>query len=57
MKLILTRLFSLLSFIFLPAILQAEEPSNGTLIMISSIGGWFILWSLFIYLRRIIKPF
>jgi hypothetical protein len=37
--------------------LQAEEPSNGTLIMISSIGGWFILWSLFIYLRRIIKPF
>lgn len=48
----LSHLLPLLVFMSLPAFLHAEEPSSGTLIMISSIGGWLLCATLFVYLRR-----
>lgn len=45
-------LLPLLVFISLPAFLHAEEPSSGTLIMISSVGAWCALLGIFTYMRR-----
>ena len=48
----LSYILPLLVFISFPAFLHAEEPSSGTLIMISSVGAWFALLGIFAYMRR-----
>jgi hypothetical protein len=36
----------------MPSLLLAEEPSSGTLIMISSIGAWVLAAAAFVCMRR-----
>jgi hypothetical protein len=43
---------ALASFLALPSRLLAEEPSSGTLIMISSIGAWVLAAAAFVGIRR-----
>lgn len=45
-------LFPFVSLCLLPATLAAGEPSKGTVIMVSSIGGWVLLSSGSILLRE-----
>ena len=54
MQFSLMKIYSLTisSFLTLPSLLLAEEPSSGTLIMISSIGTWVIAAVAIIGIRR-----
>ena len=45
--------FALVSFLTLPSRLLAEEPSSGTLIMISSIGAWVLAAAAIVGMRRL----
>jgi heme O synthase-like polyprenyltransferase len=48
-----SRILTLLSsFLAIPSLLLAEEPSSGTLIMISSIGAWVLAAAAFVGIRR-----
>lgn len=40
------------SFLAMPSLLLADEPSSGTLIMISSIGAWVLAAAAFVGMRR-----
>lgn len=44
--------FALVSLCLLPATLSAAEPSRGTVIMVSSIGGWVLFSSGSVLLRE-----
>ena len=44
--------FVLASFLTSPTLLLADEPSSGTLIMISSIGAWILAATAFVGIRR-----
>lgn len=50
-----TALFLLASFFLLPAALSAAEPSRGTVIMVSSIGGWVLFSSGSVVMREMRK--
>lgn len=45
-------LFAFVSLCMLPAALSADEPSRGTVIMVSSIGGWVLFSSGSVMLRE-----
>ena len=47
-----TTTFALASLFAMPSLLFAEEPSSGTLIMISSIGAWVLAAVAIIGIRR-----
>lgn len=44
--------FAFVSLLLLPATLFADEPAKGTVILVSSIGGWVILSSGSVILRE-----
>ena len=44
--------FAVASFLAMPSLLLAGEPSSGTLIMISSIGAWVLAAAAFVSIRR-----
>ena len=44
--------FAVASFLAMPSLLLAGEPSSGTLIMISSIGAWILAATAFVGIRR-----
>ena len=44
--------FAVASFLAIPSLLLADEPSSGTLIMISSIGAWVFAAMAFVGIRR-----
>ena len=43
------------SLLIIPSLLLAEEPSGGTLIMISSIGGWVLAATAFVGICRYLR--
>jgi hypothetical protein len=45
--------FAVASFLTSPSLLLADEPSSGTLIMISSIGAWVLAATAIVGIRRI----
>ncbi|AHF92746.1 hypothetical protein OPIT5_23615 [Opitutaceae bacterium TAV5] len=52
MKVRLLSLYAALSALLLPTSLLADEPSRGTVVMVSSIGTWVILSSIFTIRKR-----
>ncbi|AHF89662.1 hypothetical protein OPIT5_04880 [Opitutaceae bacterium TAV5] len=45
-------LYAVLSAYLLPSTLMADEPARGTVVMVSSIGTWVVITSIFMIRKR-----